>query len=121
MRKLTALLGLAAMLTILPATPALAEGTIVAHDGLCGGLLPDGNGGLTDIVFFGTANTRITKSGITTVTCHFDLDPSIIPDGNLKASGFDCYTQENFQGLTNNTRLNVSPGGRAVLTCRLKS
>ena len=114
MRKLTTLLGVVAMLTILPATPARAEGTIVAHDGLCGGLLPDGNGGFTDIVFFGTANTRITKSGITTVTCHFTLDPSIIPEGRLQARGFDCYTKENFEGLTNNTRLNVSAGGRAV-------
>jgi hypothetical protein len=121
MRKLTAWLGVAAILTILPATPALADGAIVAHDGLCGGLLPDGNGGSTDIPFYGTANTRTTKSGITTVTCHFDLDPSIIPSSNLKASGFVCYTGEDLTGMTTDTRLNVSPGGRAVLTCRLKS
>lgn len=117
-----ALIGVAAILTIVPATPALAdEGAIVAHDGLCGGLLPDGEGGFTDIFFLGEANTRSTPSGIITVTCHFTLDPSIVPDGNLKASGFDCYTQENGGGLTTDTRLNVSPGGRAVLTCRLKS
>ena len=119
MRKFTALLGVAAMLTILPATPALGQ-AVVAHDGLCGGLLPDENGGFTDIVFFGTANTRTNKSG-TTVTCHFSLDPAIIPAGNLKASGFDCYTGENGQGLTTDTRLNISPGGRAVMTCRLRS
>ena len=121
MRKLTAWLGAAAILTIMPATPAFAEGTIIAHDGVCGGLLPDGSGGFTNISFLGESNTRTTKSGITTVTCHFDLDPEIIPSGNLKASGFVCYTGENFQGMTTNTRLNVSPGGRAVLSCRLKT
>jgi hypothetical protein len=121
MRKFTALLGVTAMLIFVPATPALADGTLVAHDGLCGGLLPDENGDFTDIIFFGTANTRITKSGITTVTCHFTLDPAIIPEGNLKASGFACYTKENGEGLTYDTRMNVSPGGQAVLTCTIKA
>jgi hypothetical protein len=119
MRRFTALLGVAAMLTIIPATPALAQ-AVVAHDGVCGGALPDGEGGFTEIFFFGTANTRTNKSG-TTVTCHFTLDPAIIPAGNLKASGFDCYVGEGGTGLTTDTRLNISPGGRAVLTCRLRS
>jgi len=114
MRKITALLGVTAMLTILPATPALAEGAIVAKDGLCFGALPDGNGGFTDIYFEGTATSRTNKSW-TTITCHFSLDPAIIPSGNLKASGFVCSTGA---GMTTDSRLNISPGGRAVLTCR---
>jgi hypothetical protein len=115
------LLGVAALLTILPATPALADGAIVAHDGICGGALPDENGELTDIFFLGTSNSRTTKSGITTVTCHFNLPPEVITSGNLKARGFPCYTRENSGGLTYDTRMNVSRGGRAVMTCRLKA
>ena len=120
MRKFMALVGVAAILTIIPATPALADGAIVAHDGLCGGLLPDGNGGFTDIYFEGVANTRTNKTG-TTVTCHFSLAPGIVPTENLKASGFECYTGEGGTGLTTDTRLNISPGGRAVLTCRYRA
>jgi hypothetical protein len=120
MRKFTALLGVAAMLTILPATPALADGAVVAHDGVCVGALPDGNGGFLDIYFEGTANIRTTKSGVTTLTCHFSLDPEIVPVANLKARGFLCYTGENGAGETHDTRLNISPGGRAVLTCSSK-
>lgn len=115
MRKFSALLGAAALLTILPVTPALADGAVVDKDeGTCSGIVPDADGNLTGAVVFGDLIVRSNKSW-TTLTCHFDLTDEEAPTQNTKASGFDCYTPV----LTTDTRANASPGGRMVVTCRV--
>lgn len=115
MRKFTALLGAAAMISILPATPALAEGAVIDKaEGSCSGIVPDARGNLTGALVFGSLIVR-SNSSWTTLTCHFDLTDEEAPTQNTKASGFPCYTPE----LTTDTRINASPGGSMVLTCRI--
>jgi hypothetical protein len=110
MRRFMGLLGAAAMLSIIPATPALAD----KEDGTCSGVVPDASGNLTGAVVFGDLIVRSNKAW-TTLTCHYDLTDSEAPAKNTKASGFPCYTPV----LTTDTRANASPGGRMVVTCRV--
>jgi len=119
MRNFTALLGAAAMLSLFPATPALAQdggATITKEDG-CFGAVPDASGQLTGIFVTGSLISRSTKSGITTMTCHFDLSPEESPPRATRAAGFVCGTPI---GLTSDTRISASPGGRMVMTCRIR-
>ena len=119
MRELTALLGAAAMLLVVPTTPALAQdggAEITKSDG-CFGAVPDANGQLTDIFVTGELISRSTKSGITTMTCHFDLSREDSPQRATRAAGFACGTPI---GLTTDARISASPGGRMVMTCRIK-
>lgn len=115
MRRFLGLLGAAAILTMLPATPALADGAVIdKEDGTCSGIVPDANGDLTGAIVFGDLIVRSNKSW-TTLTCHYDLTDEEAPDQNTKAHGFNCFTPE----LTTDTRANASPGGRMVVTCRI--
>ena len=41
MKKLTALLCASALIMVLPATPALADGAVITPDGICGGFVPN--------------------------------------------------------------------------------
>lgn len=121
MRKAIAILATAALLSFIPASPALAEGATIDKDsGTCTGLVPDANGNLiytsdADIVY-GTLLVRKNKSW-TTMTCHFTLDEAHTPPQTTKASGFVCYTPE----PTYDTRANASSGGRMVVTCRIRA
>ncbi len=115
MRRPTAMLGAVAMLSILPATPAFAEGaTVDKESGSCSGIVPDRNGQLTGALVFGSLVIR-SNSSWTTLTCHFDLSDEEAPAQTTKASGFACYTPQ----LTTDTRINASPGGSMVMTCRI--
>ena len=114
MRRFLALAGMAALLSIAPATPALADGSI-GEDGICIAGVPDGNGGFIGPVE-GTSFSRTTKSGITNYTCHFDLD-ELAPPKNRKASGFPCLTPA---GIADESRLNASPGGRMTMNCTVR-
>ncbi len=117
MRKFTALLGVGALLTILPATPALADGAIIDKDsGTCQGQVPNADGELAGPIVEGSLFVRTNKTW-TTLTCHFDLDASLTPDKATHASGFDCLTP----ALTTDTRASASSGGRMVLTCRIRN
>jgi hypothetical protein len=121
MRKPIAIVATAALLTVLPASPAWADGATVDKDtNTCSGLVPDENGNLiynsdADIVY-GTLLVRKNKSW-TTMTCHFTLDEAHTPPQTTKASGFVCYTPE----PTYDTRANASSGGRMVVTCRIRT
>ena len=116
MRKFMALLGVGAMLTIVPDAPALAQ-VIDTHDGICAMIVPDSDGGLTGAHVEGNLFVR-TNNSWTTMTCHFDLTAEQAPAKSTHASGFLCE----IAGLsTNDTRASASPGGRMVLTCRFKN
>ena len=118
MNKLMAWVGVAALVTIAPATPALADGATIGSGSECFGIVPDANGNLTGATVIGSYTSRSTKSGITNFTCHFDLTDDEAPAKNVKASGFACQTP---LGSTTNSRINASPGGRMVLTGAIQS
>ena len=121
MRKPVSILAAAALLAVIPASPALADGATIDKDsGTCTGLVPDENGELiyesdADIVS-GTLLVRTNKSW-TTMTCHFTLDAAHTPAQTTKASGFVCYTP----APTYDTRANASSGGRMVISCRIRT
>jgi len=117
MRKFIALLGAAAVLTIMPATPVLAEDVIIdIRDGICDGIVPDANGQLTGAHVTGTLFVRSNTSWVT-MTCHFDLTADQAPDNETHARGFTCGIGDI---STTDTRASASSGGRMVLTCRFK-
>jgi hypothetical protein len=119
MRKIIASLGTAAMLSVmpvLPAAPANAATIIKGQD--CTGKLFDENGVFYGEEFTGSLISRTTKSGITTTTCHFNLPDGTVLTKSLHTSGFPCYIGD---VQTNDTRASISPGGRMVLTCRLRT
>ena len=126
MRNLTALLGVAGMLTILPATPVFAQ-VVDTHDGICNMIVPDANGALTGALVFGTLFVR-TNNSWTTMTCHFDLPDELAPSKATHARDFACgivIPPEDPNGdativQADETRASASSGGRMVMTCRLR-
>lgn len=117
MRRPIALLGATALLSILPETPALAEGSIVVHDGLCSGFVPTADGGFDPGALLETQDTQIVQNGgWVKVTCHFDVPDNLVPAKGVKADGVECMIPG--FGLTTDSRMSASPGGRAVGTCR---
>jgi hypothetical protein len=117
MRRFIATLAVAALVAVLPAAPALAEGAIIGEGGNCSGRVPDVNGLLTGAFVQGEYKSRTTKSGITNFTCHFDLSDDVAPAKSVKARDFLCVTPA---GETNDSRIQASPGGRMVLTCNVR-
>lgn len=117
MRKTTALLGAVALLSIFPATPALAAGTIVIGDGTCNGFVPTVTGGVGAFLSGGEIHV-VTKQNWTTITCHLDIPDGLEPPKGVRAYNVPCLTE---LGTTTDTRMSASPGGRAVGTCRLRN
>lgn len=116
MRKFTALLGVAAMLTILPATPALASATVDKGDGICTGQAFDSAGVFSGPYFTGDLSYRVTGSGTQLLTCHFDVPTEMRPAQTVSTRNFACYVDD---VLTLDTRASISSGGRMLLTCRI--
>ena len=115
MRNLTAMLGAAAMLSIVPATPALSQ-VIDTRDGICNMIVPDTSGNLTGAQVEGTLHVRSNKSW-TTMTCHFDLAEDELPPKTVHARGFSCAIPP--LPSTTDTRATANTGGRMVMSCRI--
>ena len=119
MRKSIAMLGAVALLTIMPATPVLAESPIVIDEGACFGFIPTASGEFDPATIFGPGRIHVvTKGSWTTLTCHLDIPPNLIPKKVRRANGVECYTS---LGLTNDSRMQATPGGRATATCRVRN
>ena len=119
MRKTTAMMSAVALLTIMPATPAFAESPIVIGDGVCFGFIPTASGGFDPSTIFGPGRIHVvTKGSWTTLTCHLDIPPHLVPTKVRRAIGAECLTS---LGLTNDTRMQASPGGRATASCRIRN
>jgi len=116
MKKLIALVGIAGLATIMPATPAMAEGATVTQEGQCGGFIPTEDGGIGDFLW-GELHSVVTKKGSTSLVCKFTFEPGII-DTARRASGFDCLT---FAGTTTDSKMVASPDGYATLTCKINA
>ena len=119
MRKLLATMSATALVAVVPATPALADGAVIDKDlGICQGVVPGPDGQLSDI--FVTSNDLIIRANKTwtTMTCHFDLEDHQSPSKATRASNFGCVVDGQ---LTTDTRASASPGGRMVMTCRTRN
>ena len=119
MRKFITAMSAAALVAVVPTTPALADGAVIDKDlGECQGAVPGPDGELS--VIFVTSTDLIIRANKTwtTMTCHFDLEVEETPTKGTRASNFDC----NVDGqLTSDTRASASAGGRMVLTCRTRN
>jgi hypothetical protein len=118
MRKPTAILGAVALAAIMPATPALAEGSIIVNDTVCGGFVPTPSGGVGTLLTTEDSH-QVQKGEWVTVTCHFDIPAGFEPTKGTKAVGIPCTIPP--YGTTYDTRMSASPGGRAVGTCRIRN
>ena len=118
MRRFTASLGVIALMTIMPAVPAPAIAATVVKGADCDGQVFDENGVFYGPSFKGTMVYRVTKSGMKTVTCHFDVPDGFAPSKAMHNSGFQCFVDG---ASTTDTRASISSGGRMVLTCRIKT
>ncbi len=120
MRKFLALLGACAIASTLPATPALAGGSVVIGDDQCGGFVPVSGGGITEANALVTDEShQVIKGDTATLVCHFDIPDDRLPAKGMKQSDFTC--QKMIGGVTVTAfdqRMAASPGGRAVLTCK---
>ncbi len=95
-----------------------AEPAVVVDDFGCGVFVPNAD---TETGFPALANlftteshAVLTKSGVNILTCHFDHAVDL-PHATA-ARGFLCGT---FLGLTDDTKMFASPGGKAILVCKI--
>ena len=104
-----------------PTVPLAAKSDNAAEivkDGGCFGFVPDGNGGATTGLFNPEgAHAVSTKSGNVTLVCQFDIPEGFEPAKAVKATGFLCGT---YFGLTNDSWVLATPGGKATLVCKIK-
>ncbi len=117
MRKFITAMSAAALVAVVPTTPAFADGATIGEGGNCFGKVPDVNGDLAGELVQGDYKSRTTKSGITNFTCHFDLTDEQSPPKGTTATGFPCGTPI---GVTTDTRAQACPGGRMVMTCNIR-
>jgi hypothetical protein len=120
MRKFMTILAVSGVAAIVPAAPALADGSIGA-DGVCTAGVPDGNGGYIGVAE-GTYFSRSTKSGVANFTCKFDLPPELTPSSHVKTSDFPCLVSlgGNVTELADDQRINASPGGKMSMVCTIR-
>ena len=98
---------------------AQAEPAVVVDDFGCSGFVPNGETetgfpALAGLFTNTESNSNLTKSGVTILTCHFDhgVDLPHATGGR----GFLCGT---VFGVTDDTKMIATPGGRATLVCKI--
>ena len=96
-----------------------AEPAVVIDDFGCGGFVPNadtptGLPALANLITFEQTHSVTTKSGVTILTCHFDHAVDL-PHATA-GRGFLCGTS---LGLTDDTQMFASPGGKAILVCKI--
>jgi len=104
------------------ATPAAAQSDMAAAVQKGSGCFL--SGGLVGVPgFLITTETIVVSNngGNVQLTCHFDIPLGDEPAKTMKAEGFTCGI---FDGttffITDDTRAQANPGGRALLSCQVK-
>lgn len=110
-------LGLATMPT------AAQAGATVSNDGLCAGFVPTIDGQEGAAITTTESHTLLKGNGSSSVTCHFEIPAALIPAKTTRSQGFECTVIVGglFLGITTDTRMLASSGGRATLTCRINA
>ena len=96
-----------------------AESAAVIDDFECMGFVPDGAGGSLGNIYTTDSNKVLTKKGVRILTCHFDHRFQL--QQATGAQGFLCgiFLEDGTEELTSDTKLLATPGGRALLECRI--
>lgn len=103
----------------LPGQPAVAQttnATITQALG-CTGFIPTADGGIGELITTFDTVVVVKSGGSTSLSCHFDIPAAIDPKITARVYGFACYT---WLGLTNDSRMQVSSGGKGTLSCRIR-
>lgn len=119
MKNLLALATLTVALAVTTAPPAFAQSANAASiikDVGCTGFVPTADGSFGSLLFSTDMMAVSTSSGVSTLTCKFDIPAGSEPARATRASGFGCGT---FLGGTTDSRMTASPGGNATITCRI--
>ena len=107
---------LALTLASQPAAAQSDNAATISKDGLCFGSVPTADGGLGAPIETSISQSVTTKSGVTTVTCHFNIPGDLIPATTTRAVGLPCFVAGT---ETTDSRMTATPGGQAVLVCRV--
>ena len=99
---------------LLAASTAFAEPATVINDFGCGGFVPDVDGVTEDFISTTETHSVVTDKGVTILTCHFDHDIDL--PMAYGATGFLCGT---FLGLTDDSKMLATPGGKAIMVCKI--
>jgi hypothetical protein len=122
MKRVTAILCATALVSFMPATPALAanNGAVITKDGACNGFVPTAGGGVGTFLPVGDITLNVvTKSGNGTIVCKFDVPEGLVPSTVRRASDFPCGILGG--GFATSSRMVVTPSGQATLTCHFKA
>lgn len=121
--RVTFLIAVALGLTI-ATQPVAAQsgGATVSKDGPCGGFVPTASGGIGSSISTTDVVVIVKGNGSSSVSCHFDIPPALIPVKTTRAQGFPCtIIILPFVGTTTDSRMLASSGGNATLNCRIRN
>jgi len=113
----TAAISLVCAVMVLPSqlSAKSEQAATIIKDGGCIGFIPTASGTMgTLIVTADEARVVGTKEGVVSLVCHFDIPAGLEPVVATRAEGFLCGT---FFGLTTESKMVATPGGRATLIC----
>jgi hypothetical protein len=118
MKKLLIGAGIVA-LTLAAQAPIQASPAVTIDEFGCGGFVPTASGGFGSfLVTNEKTHSVVTSSGNTMLVCHFEIPAGQEPSRATRAEGFFCGT---FLGVTTDSKMVATPGGRATLTCTIKA
>ena len=105
---------------ILPSSPAIAESdnaSAAVKGDQCTGFIPTSDGGIGPLITTTKGAHRVvTSSGVGILSCQFKVPRSEAPPRLRTARGFTCTVD----GVpTNDTKMLLNPGGRALLVCKI--
>jgi hypothetical protein len=89
---------------------AQADPAVVIDEFGCTGFVPDNGTSL----FTTESHAVLTRSGVNILTCHFNH--AVVLPHATGAQGFLCGT---VFGLTSDTKMLATPGGKATLVCKI--
>ena len=117
--RVTFPIAMAFALTISTQPTAAQAGATVAKDLPCVGFIPTSSGQDSGVYISTDESVVLVKgNGSTSLSCHFDIAPGLVPAITTRASGFLCNT---YLGSTRDSRMLASSGGNATLTCRIRT
>ena len=106
---------------LVPTTAAIAAdenaAQITMNEG-CTGFVPTSDGDMGPWITTEKGHHRvITQAGVKILSCQFDIPEELVPSTTTSASGFECGVNGS---STTDSQMLATPGGRAILICKVK-